>query len=77
MIRTVLAVTIFAFGATAVLAQNDPIAARKALMKTNGGAAGQGAKFMKGEEPFDLDQGAGDLCHLPGRGRQGAGIVPG
>ena len=54
MIRTVLAVTIFAFGATAVLAQNDPIAARKALMKTNGGAAGQGAKFMKGEEPFNL-----------------------
>lgn len=54
MIRTVLAVTMFAFGATAVLAQSDPIAARKALMKTNGSAAQQGAKFMKGEEPFDL-----------------------
>ena len=54
MIRTVLAVTVFAFGITAVVAQSDPIAARKALMKANGGAAQQGAKFMKGEEPFNL-----------------------
>ncbi len=54
MIRTVLAMTVVAFGVTAVVAQGDPIAARKAMMKTNGQAAGQGAKFMKGEEPFDL-----------------------
>ena len=30
------------------------LAARKALMKANGQSAGQGNKFMKGEEPFDL-----------------------
>jgi cytochrome c556 len=54
MIRTVLAVTVLAFGVSAVVAQGDPIAARKALMKANGQAAGQGAKFMKGEEPFNL-----------------------
>jgi cytochrome c556 len=53
MMRTVLVVTALAIGVSAASAQ-DPIAARKALMKTNGQMAGQGAKFMKGEEPFDL-----------------------
>jgi cytochrome c556 len=50
--RTVLAVTVLAFGATAVFA--DAIADRKALMKQQGAQAAQGNKFMKGEEPFDL-----------------------
>ena len=36
MIRSALAVAALAFGATALLAQSDPIAARKALMKTQG-----------------------------------------
>ena len=52
--RIVLAAAIAVLGVTAVVAQSDPIAARKAMMKANGQAAGQGAKFMKGEEPFDL-----------------------
>jgi cytochrome c556 len=43
-----------ALGMTAVVAQQDPIAARKALMKTNGQNAGAVAKMIKGEEPFDL-----------------------
>ena len=54
IIRSVLAVAALAIGVTAVVAQGDPIAARKALMKANGQSAGQGNKFMKGEEPFDL-----------------------
>src|SRR5262249_37401018 len=54
MKRIVLAAAIAALGITVVAAQSDPIAARKAMMKSNGQAAGQGAKFMKGEEPFDL-----------------------
>ena len=54
IIRSVLAVAALAIGVTAVVAQGDPIAARKAVMKTNGQAAGQGNKFMKNEEPFDL-----------------------
>jgi len=54
MNRIVLAVFAAALGVTAVAAQSDPIAARRAMMKANGQAAGQGAKFMKGEEPFDL-----------------------
>jgi cytochrome c556 len=53
MTRTVLAVAALVLGVAAANAQ-DPIAARKALMKATGGQAAQGAKFMKGEEPFDL-----------------------
>ncbi|MFZ0066804.1 MAG: cytochrome c [Pseudolabrys sp.] len=49
----VAAVGIIALGATVVLAQQDPIAARKALMKANGQAAGALAKMLKGEAPFD------------------------
>jgi hypothetical protein len=33
MMRTVLGVAVLAFGTTALVAQTDPIAARKALMK--------------------------------------------
>jgi cytochrome c556 len=50
----VAAIAVVSFGATAVLAQQDPIAARKALMKANGQNAGAVAKMVKGEEPFDL-----------------------
>src|SRR5262245_31111389 len=54
IVRTMLAVATLVIGVTAVVAQSDPIAARKAMMKANGQSAGQGNKFMKGEEPFDL-----------------------
>ena len=53
MMRTVLAVTALALGISTAIAQ-DPIAARKALMKENGKQAQLGNKFIKGEEPFDL-----------------------
>ena len=43
-----------ALGVTAVVAQNDPIAARKALMKTNGDQTKIAVAMMKGEAPFDL-----------------------
>ncbi|HEY6383614.1 MAG TPA: cytochrome c [Pseudolabrys sp.] len=48
-------VAVTAIGASAVLAQQDPIAARKALMKANGQSAGALAKMVKGEAPFDAD----------------------
>jgi cytochrome c556 len=51
---SVAAIAVVAFGATAVLAQQDPIAARKAMMKANGGATGAVVKMVKGEAPFDL-----------------------
>ena len=56
MIRTVLAVATIALGATAVLAQQDPIAARKAIMKSLGEQAAIGAKMGRGEEPFTVEK---------------------
>ena len=54
MIRIVLAVAAVALGVTAVVAQSDPIAARKALMKANGDQAKIAGAMVKGEAPFDL-----------------------
>ena len=54
MIRIMLAAAAVALGITAVVAQSDPIAARKALMKTNGDQAKIGTAMAKGEAPFDL-----------------------
>jgi cytochrome c556 len=55
MTRTVFAVAAIALGMSVAVAQQDPIAARKALMKANGDQAKIGAAMMKGEAPFDLD----------------------
>jgi cytochrome c556 len=52
MIRTVLAIVI-AFGVTAAIAQEDPIKARKDLMKANGKAAKVLSDMAKGDQPFD------------------------
>jgi len=54
MVRTVLAVAAIALGVSVAIAQQDPIAARKALMKANGEQAKIGAAMMKGEAPFEL-----------------------
>jgi cytochrome c556 len=56
MIRTVFAVVVIALGVGAAVAQQDPIAARKALMKANGDQAKIGAAMIKAEAPFDLDK---------------------
>lgn len=54
MIRVLVAVAALAMGISTVVAQQDVIAARKALMKATGGQTGIAAKMVKGEEPFDL-----------------------
>ena len=54
MIRTVLAMAAITLSVTVAMAQQDPIAARRALMKANGDAAKIGAAMAKGEAPFDL-----------------------
>jgi cytochrome c556 len=57
MIRTVFATAAaaaIALGVVAAVAQQDPIAARKALMKANGDQAKIGAAMVKGDAPFDL-----------------------
>lgn len=59
IIRIVLAGTALAIGITALVAQEDPIKARKALMKENGDQAKIGAGMAKGEQPFDLAKAKG------------------
>jgi len=49
-----LAVASLVIATTAVVAQQDPISARKALMKANSDQAKIGAAMAKGEAPFDL-----------------------
>lgn len=51
--RAVCVTLAVALGATAVVAQSAAIAERKALMKSVGAAAKQGAAFAKGSEPYD------------------------
>src|SRR5665213_4634473 len=53
MKRLVLAVAIAALGVTAVLAQSDPIAARKQLMKDNGAQSKVARDMIDGKEPYD------------------------
>jgi len=54
MKRLVIAAAVAALGVTAVVAQTDPIAARKAVMKENGAQAKIASEMVKGTEPFDL-----------------------
>ena len=54
MTRIVFAVVAIFLGLSAAAAQQDPIKARKDLMKANGDAAKTAAAMMKGEKPFDL-----------------------
>ncbi len=54
MIRTVLAMTVIAFGVSAVVAQGDPIAQRKALMKGNGEQNRIATDMVENKAPFDL-----------------------
>jgi cytochrome c556 len=53
MLRTVLAVAAITIGVSAVVAQSDPIAARKGLMKNMGAATKTGGQMVKGEVPYD------------------------
>jgi cytochrome c556 len=57
IIRIAFAAAVVALGATAVIAQQDPIAARRAIMKANGQQAQLGTKMSKGEEPFTVEKG--------------------
>ena len=55
MKRAFLTLAVLALGVSAVAAQ-DPIAARKDLMKAIGKETASGARMLKGEAPFNLDQ---------------------
>ncbi len=55
MKRVMLAVAIAALGVTAVVAQSDPIAARKAIMKENGNQSRIAREMIEGKQPFNVD----------------------
>src|SRR5260370_20898949 len=55
MIRTTLVVAMLAFGATALVAQSDPIAARKALLKANGDQSKLATDMLEPKQPSNLD----------------------
>ena len=52
MKRILLAVAVAALGVTAVVAQSDPTAARKALMKENGNQSRIAREMIEGKQPF-------------------------
>jgi cytochrome c556 len=54
MIRPLLAVVSLAIATSVVVAQQNPIEGRQALMKANSAQAKIGAAMVKGEAPFDL-----------------------
>jgi cytochrome c556 len=76
MIRTVLVTMALAIGVTAVAAQSDPIAARKALMKANGDQAKIGAAMAKGEAPFDLAKAKAVFATFQEAGEKGKDLFP-
>jgi cytochrome c556 len=53
MKRTVLAMVAVGLGIGAVMAQSDPIAQRKQLMKSNGQNSAAVNRMVRGEDPFD------------------------
>ena len=52
-LRTMLAALAVGLSVGAVVAQSDPIAARKALMKGNNDNARIAVQMMRGQQPFD------------------------
>ncbi len=56
MVRKTWAAAAIALGATAVLAQSDPIASRKALERANDEQHKIGTAMVTGQLPFDLDR---------------------
>ena len=54
MKRLVLATAFAVLGVTAVIAQSDPLAARKAIMKENGNQARIAREMIEGKQPFNV-----------------------
>ena len=54
MVRSLLMTSALLVGVSAVLAQTDPIAERKGIMRGNGAATRTGTQINRGEVPFDL-----------------------
>jgi cytochrome c556 len=76
MIRTALAVAVLAFGATALMAQSDPIAARKALMKANGDQNRVATDMLEAKRPFNLEEAKKVLATFVEAGEKAPALFP-
>ena len=76
MIRTAFAVAVLALGATALMAQSDPIAARKALMKANGDQNKVATEMLEGKRPFNLDEAKKVLATFADAGQKAPALFP-
>jgi cytochrome c556 len=76
MIRIGLAVAVLAFAATALVAQSDPIAARKALMKANGDQNKVATEMLEGKRPFNVDEAKKVLATFAEAGEKAPALFP-
>ncbi len=76
MVRTVLAVAVLAVGATALVAQTDPIAARKALMKANGDQYRIVNEMFESKRPFSLDDAKKAFAAFEDAGEKAPALFP-
>ena len=76
MIRTAFAVAVLAFAATALVAQSDPIAARKTLMKANGDQNKVATEMLEGKRPFNLDDAKKVLATFAEAGEKAPTLFP-
>jgi cytochrome c556 len=76
IIRSILVVAVLAIGVAAVSAQSDPIAARRALMKTNGDQAKIASAMLKGDAPFDLTKAKAALASFQEAGEKAPALFP-
>lgn len=76
MIRTAFAAAVFALAATALVAQSDPIAARKALMKANGDQNKVATEMLEGKRPFNLDEAKKVLATFADAGEKAPTLFP-
>jgi cytochrome c556 len=76
IIRILVAAVAVAVGASSVVAQQDAIAARKALMKATGAQTAVAVKMVKGDEPFDLAKAKAVFVAYQETAAKGPGLVP-
>ena len=76
MKRILLAVAVAALGVTAVVAQSDPTAARKALMKENGNQSRIAREMIEGKQPFNADAAKKVLMTFGEASDKGKGLWP-
>ena len=74
--RIALAAIVAAFAATAVVAQGDPIAARKGLMKGISGANRTATEMLDGKQPFELAKAKAALTTMADHAAKAAALFP-